>query len=266
MPRTQPPSVGNRPAQAQVIMDTVYERLREEGYPKDRAAMQAWGAVHRAGYDPDHLGDLIAEAQDLVKRMKVRDRWIDETYGPLSEEYATADPASRIIRGARRAVRTGRTAKATLQRLRFRPKRPTKSPVRTPTKPTTRSRLPGPYADPARLVKPIDLPGYNNLVNVRLVPKADAPGYYPVRGLVEGQIVEPQHQFLKMLDVIEGDPSYSHVELTDENGDEYLDRVIVRGPKDARNPAKANVGLFIDIAKPLKSDRLLMENWRIVEE
>lgn len=48
----------------------------------------------QAGYDPDHLGDLINQQEQLVEQsaelleeMKERDRWIDQEYGPLSEEY-----------------------------------------------------------------------------------------------------------------------------------------------------------------------------------
>jgi hypothetical protein len=206
-------------------MSAVYEKARAEGYPKARAAKIGWGAVKRAGYDFDEL-------------------------------YAFLPRRSRILTGARRLARR-------IPRRRTRPRVEARTPPQRTRAATAPTRTPSYIADPARLVKPIDIPGYDNLNNVRFVPRDNAPGYYPTRGLVEGQIVLPQHQFLKSLEVIEGNPEYDHVELTDENGDGYMDRFVVRGPKDASRPKRQNVGLFVDIAKPLKTDRLLMENWSL---
>lgn len=237
MPRLQPPSVGQRPAQAQEVMDAVYEKMRAEGYPKERAAKIAWGAVHRAGYDPDHLGDLISEAEGLVKRLKARDRFIDETYGPLSEEYEPAfiPRRSRIISGGRRALRTGRRLRRQLTVMRSR--RTTRP--RIPAKTRVQTKRFSIYADPARLPKPVDIAGYDNLNNVRLVNKADAPGYYPVKRLMEGQIVLPSHQWYDLARKVEGWPD---VEFTDEDGDRVPDRIIRRGRRNSQT------NLFIDRA------------------
>jgi hypothetical protein len=177
------------------------------------------------------------------------------------------DPAfiprrSRILSGARSAVRTGRRLKSRLPSMR-RTLRRTPTPRSTSTQTTGRKSRPSYIVDPAKLVKPIDLPGYDNLNNVRFVPRDDTKGYYPTRGLVEGQIVLPQNQFLKSLEVIENNPEYDHAELNDEDGDGYIDRLVFRGPKDASRPKRGNVGLFVDIAKPLKNERLAVENWRL---
>jgi hypothetical protein len=216
-------------------MSAVYEKARAEGYPKARAAKIGWGAVKRAGYD------------------------MDEVYG---YDPAFVPRRSRILGGARRAVRSGQRLRGRLSSLRSpRLTRQPRQPKRTTTPSPT--RRPSYIADPAKLVKPIDIPGYDNLNNVRFVPKDDSPGYYPTRGLVEGQIVLPQNQFLRSLEVIEANPEYSHVELNDEDGDGFIDRFVVRGPKDEKRPKKQNVGLFVDIAKPLKNERLAMENWSL---
>ena len=119
--------------------------------------------------------------------------------------------------------------------------------------------------DPAKLVEPHDYPGYDNLNTVRYVARDDTEGYYPTRGLVEGQVVLPQNQFLKNLDEIEQNDEFSHAELLDEDGDGYIDRIVFRGPKDATRPKARNVGLFIDIAKPLRTERLAVENWSLTE-
>jgi hypothetical protein len=64
------------------------------------------------GYDPDHLGDLIHEAEergfppDYIQELIERDRWIDEKYGPLNEYYGELarrgeyDPAKKKRRSA----------------------------------------------------------------------------------------------------------------------------------------------------------------------
>jgi hypothetical protein len=264
--RFQPPSVGDRPAKAQSIMDTVYEKARGEGYPKARAAKIGWGAVHRAGFDPDHFDNDIDQLREVIADLQAKDEYLDEQAERLGLKYEPAflPRRSRIISGARRAVRTGARVRGRLRSIRptIRTRSRTRTPTRRTTIPATR-RTPSYIADPARLVKPIDLPGYDNLNNVRFVPRDDSPGYYPTRGLVEGQIVLPQHQFLKSLDVIEANPEYGHVELTDENGDGFIDRFVVRGPKDASRPKRQNVGLFVDIAKPLKNERLDISAWRL---
>ena len=242
-------------------MSTVYEKARGEGYPKARAAKIGWGAVKRAGFDPDHFDADIDELRWIIADLQAKDKYLDEQAERLGLAY---DPAfiprrSRILSGARRLART-------IPRRRRQAPRRAPAPSRTPTRPTAagaraRSRTPSYIADPSKLVEPIDLPGYDNKVNVRFVPRDDTPGYFPTRGLTEGQIVLPQNQFKRALEVIEANPEYAHVELNDEDGDGYVDRFIVRGPKDETRPKRQNVGLFVDIAKPLKNDRLLMENW-----
>jgi len=327
--KVQPPSVGDRPQKAQQIMSAVYEEKRAEGYPKARAAKMGWGAVKRAGFDPDHFDEEIDALRYVIADLQAKDEYLDEQAERLGLEYDPAfhsnndaerggeqiqrnlddaveyinegdtydeqmsrwgsftrrmypsvtkaiedylmgtvetkelDPAfiprrSRIFGGAKRAIRTGRRIAARIPRTTRRPRATTPRPRPSPS---ARPRTPGYIADPAKLVTPIDIPGYDNLNNVRFVPRDDSPGYYPTRGLVEGQIVLPQHQFLRSLEVIEKNPEYGHVELTDEDGDGYIDRFVVRGPKDETRPKRQNVGLFVDIAKPLKNDRLLMENW-----
>jgi hypothetical protein len=66
------------------------ERAEADVSEKERGE---YATYRSRGYDPDHLGDLIAEAEerrfppDYIARLIDRDRWIDETYGPLSEQY-----------------------------------------------------------------------------------------------------------------------------------------------------------------------------------
>jgi len=213
-------------------------------------------------HDPDHFTDEIAGLQGIIKELKAKDAYLDKQAERQGTQYHPAflPRRSRIITGARSLHAAGRSL------ARSRPLRRLARSRRAPSKPreTSRPQQRLPYiADPAKLVTPIDLPGYDNKVNVRFVPHDDTPGYYPTRGLVEGQIVLPQHQFLRSLEVIESNPEYGHVELTDEDGDGYIDRFVVRGPKDSARPKRQNVGLFVDIAKPLKNERLLMENWNL---
>jgi hypothetical protein len=119
--------------------------------------------------------------------------------------------------------------------------------------------------DPARLPRPIDLPGYDNNTAVRLVPFFKGnKRYMPVRGLVEGQISQPQHQFIKALMLFNGHPEYGDIEFTDENGDGYIDRWIRRGVKTAKSGR--NLNLFVDIEPASKDERLKVENWKLVEE
>lgn len=211
--------------------------------------------------DPDHFDLEIGALQEIIKQLKAKDKFLDRQAAAQGTEYHPAflPRRSRLLPHIRSGVRVSRTLARRLPTIRGRIRR---TATRAPTASPAATRRP---ADPSKLTKPIDLPGYDNLNNVRFVPKDDAPGYYPTRGLVEGQIVLPQNQFLRSLDVIEQNPEYSHVEFNDEDGDGYIDRYIVRGPKDEKNPTARNVGLFVDIAKPLKNDRLLMENWSLAE-
>jgi len=94
--------------------------------------------------------------------------------------------------------------------------------------------------DPAKLPEPLDFPGYDNLNNVRIVPYANAKGYQPVKDLVEGQVVVPQHQFSKILKLVNKFRDHP-VELTDEDNDGVIDRIVRRGRDGPLN-------LFIDKA------------------
>jgi len=263
----KPPSVGDRPTKAGRIMASVYEQARAKGYSKQRAAKIGWEAVKRAGFDPDHFDYELSLLKEIVNQLKAKDAYLDAQAARMGTEYDPSllrRPQSRIIGGARRAVGVGRSIRAAVPTRRGTRIRTATAPG--PIRPSTqqrRPRLPGYIADPSKLVKPIDLPGYDNLNNVRFVPRDDTPGYYPTRGLTEGQIVLPQNQFMRSLEVIEGSPEYSHAELLDEDGDGYIDRLVFRGPKDAKHPTRQNVGLFVDIAKPLKTDRLAVENWSL---
>jgi len=290
-------------------MSAVYERARRQGYSKARSAKIGWGAVKRAGYDPDHFDYEIAGLQEIIRSLKAKDKYLDAQAERLGTEY---QPVSRTavelytggIRQAKKGAeqvyplaagalageaaaapeelgleelvplaladpaRRGTYAKGSFRKFvaRSRPQKFAygmrqlgKIRGRAPTWEEAQRR----YRDPRPRTKPIDLAGYDNTSMVRLVPQDDTPGYYPTRGLVEGQIVQPQHQFIKFLETINGKPEYGHIELTDENGDGYIDRWIARGPKDAKNPTKGNVNMFGDIAKPLKTDRLKVENWSL---
>jgi len=267
----RPPSVGKRPARAARIMEAVYEKARQQGYSKARVAKIGWGAVRRAGYDPDHFDYEIAGLQEIIRSLKAKDKYLDaqaerlgteyqpvsrtaaELYtGGITEAKRTAEKAAEYGAGGA-GVGAGAAALAPEEELGL------EELIPLALDPRKRRRK----SDPSKLSKPIDLPGYDNTSMVRLVPQDDTPGYYPTRGLVEGQIIQPQHQFLKVLDTINGRPEYSHIELTDENGDGYIDRWIARGPKDAKNPTKGNVNVFGDIAKPLKNERLKVESWSL---
>jgi hypothetical protein len=211
MPGTfRPPSVGARALTAQRIMDRVYEKARSKGYSRARAAKIGWGAVHRAGYDPGRL----------LNPERLGFRYSSRVYGH----------ARRAVAGIRRIMPRRRAT---------RPTRPTAKPrarISTHAEPPPDPRL---YADPARLPKPHDIAGYDNLNNIRLVEKADAPGYYPVKRLVEGQIVLPQHQWGELYDQVKKWPD---IELTDENGDGKVDRIIRRGRRNSQT------NLFVDSA------------------
>ena len=263
----KPPPIGDRPAKAGQIMAAVYEQARSRGYSKKRAAKIGWGAVKRAGFDPDHFDYELSLLKEIVNQLKAKDAYLDMQAKKMGTRYHPSllrRPQSRLVSSARRVVGVGRRAAAPIRAIRGTRTRSASRPTPTRSSSTSaRSRLPGYIADPSKLVKPIDLPGYDNLNNVRFVPRDDTPGYYPTRGLTEGQIVLPQNQFMRSLEVIEGHPEYSHAELLDEDGDGFIDRLVFRGPKDAKNPTKHNVGLFVDIAKPLKTERLAVENWTL---
>jgi len=268
MPRTKPPPVGDRPAKAARIMAAVYEKKRKQGYSKARSAKMGWGAVRRAGYDPDHFDYDIELLEEIIRDLKAKDEYLDAQAERLGTEYDPAYLTRPVRRGAglvRRAAGIGRSTYRTAKSLtRRRPKQlPTVTPLRVTPKP--KPSRPSYIADPSKLSKPIDLAGYDNLNNVRFVPHDDTKGYYPTRGLVEGQIVLPQNQFLRSLEVIEQNEEYSHIELLDEDGDGFIDRIVARGPKDETRPTRQNVGLFIDIDKPLRTERLAIENWSLAQ-
>jgi len=271
-------------------MSAVYERARRQGYSKARSAKIGWGAVKRAGYDPDHFDYEIAGLQEIIRSLKAKDKYLDAQAERLGTEYdpqpVSETAAGLYTGGFREAKRTaekaaeygaggagvgaGAAALAPEEELGLEEliplaldPRARRRRIRRLLPARLRRRRTRRYADPAKLTDPIDLPGYNNGDMVRLVPHDETPGYYPTRGLVEGQIVQPQHQFLKVLETINGRPEYGHIELTDENGDGYIDRWIARGPKDAKNPTKGNVNVFGDIAKPLKNERLRVESWSL---
>jgi hypothetical protein len=94
--------------------------------------------------------------------------------------------------------------------------------------------------DPAKLPKPHDYPGYDNLNNLRLVPTAKAPGYHPVKGLMEGQIVLPQHQFDRALKDVTSHPEYSDIEFETEG--KKVVRMVRRGK------ANSATNIFVDRA------------------
>jgi len=281
-------------------MSAVYEKARAQGYSKARAAKIGWGALKRAGYDisisprykhtyaslrhlrpkkqptvslpatmfdPDHFDYEVSMLKEIINQLKAKDEYLDMQAERLGTRYHPQILTPHV----RRAVSIGRSAygrgRSTLTRIR--PQR-TALPRRPP--PTIRASpkamktgRPSYISDPAKLVEPHDYPGYDNLNNVRYVARDDTEGYYPTRGLVEGQVVLPQNQFLKNLDEIEQNDEFSHAELLDEDGDGFIDRIVFRGPKDATRPKARNVGLFIDIAKPLRTDRLAVENWSLTE-
>ena len=286
-----PPPVGDRPVKAQRIMTAVYEQARKRGYSKARAAKIGWGAVRRAGYDPDHFDYEIAGLLEIIRSLKAKDAYLDAQAERLGTEYqpvsrtaaqlytgwlggakGAAEQAYPLATGAVGGALVPSGAEAGLSEAELAELIPAALDLRRRKSSRLRSiagrirSRRGRKArgrDPAKLSNPIDLPGYDNSNMVRLVPQDDTPGYYPTRGLVEGQIIQPQHQFLKVLDVIQNRPEYAHIELTDENGDGYIDRWIARGPKDSKNPTKGNVNIFGDIAKPMKNERLAVENWRL---
>jgi len=91
--------------------------------------------------------------------------------------------------------------------------------------------------DPAKLPKPHDYPGIDNLNNIRLVPRASAPGYHPVKGLIEAQVVLPQHQFDRVLKDVTSHPEYSDLEMETEG--KKVVRIVRRGKEGPTN-------IFID--------------------
>jgi hypothetical protein len=92
--------------------------------------------------------------------------------------------------------------------------------------------------DPAKLPKPHDYPGVDNGNNIRLVPTAKAPGYHPVKGLMEAQLVLPQHQFDRVLKDVTSHEEYSDVEFETEG--KKVVRMVRRGK------ANSATNIFID--------------------
>jgi hypothetical protein len=97
-----------------------------------------------------------------------------------------------------------------------------------------------PTFDPAKLPKPHDYPGIDNLNNLRLVPTAKAPGYHAVKGLMEAQLELPQHQFDRVLKDVTSHPEYSDVEFETEGS--KVVRMVRRGK------ANSATNIFIDRA------------------
>ena len=206
MPGKEHVAPGALKGKGERMLQKVYESARNKGYSKQRSAMQAWGAVRRAGFDPDHFDYEIEALEEIIEQLRLKDAYLDKQAKALGTEYHPAfirRPRSRILSAARGGVRIGRTLgrpiKTTISRTMSRASRPTK----ITTTPKMPRQIPSYIADPSKLTKPIDLPGYDNLNNLRLVPYDNAKGYYPTRGLAEGQMVMPQNQFLKALEVIE---------------------------------------------------------------
>lgn len=165
--------------------------------------------------------------------------WLKEAGHVIYDPALIPRGRGRLVRPTIRAARLGyRGARGLVRRVRsHRAAKPRAAPVRV----IAPSRRPDPrlYADPARLPKPQDHPGYDNLNNVRLVPEAKAKGYVAVKRLMEGQMVMPQHQWNTLYTKVKDWPD---VEVTDEDKDGKPDRLIRRGHKNRQT------NLFIDRA------------------
>jgi hypothetical protein len=165
------------------------------------------------------------------------------------KELEGFDP-SYIVRGVRQTaglVRTGARHARTIHGLASQVRRQVTrrravTPTATPRRPPTKMRGPDArlYADPAKLPRPDDHPGYDNLNNIRLVPEFTGnKQYLPVKRLIESQVVLPQHQWDTLYEKISKWPD---VEVTDEDGDGKPDRLIRRGHRNNQT------SVFIDRA------------------
>ena len=252
--RFRPPSVGSRPAHAQQIMATVYEKKRQEGLPQARAARIAWGAVKHAGYDPARADILRLQQEDEELEYRQYRKIRGHPQDLPAFKRAQMDPMARQIRqsgqqlfrsgtGAfRTGVRHARTIHGLASRVRQQVRRrPIAMPTVRPRKPLRSMKGPDArlYADPARLPEPDDYAGYDNLNLVRLVPSAEKKGHVPIKRLMEGQIVLPPHQWQNIAEKVQDWPD---VQFSDEDKDGAPDRIIRRGHKNYQT------NLFIDKA------------------
>ncbi len=193
----------------------------------------------QAGYDPDHLGDLInpqeqlvEQSAELLEEMKERDRWIDQEYGPLSEEYGEmAERGEYDVKKKRKIKREWLPHRLSAQEqadlmslVEFQKRwqdpnqRPQLKKLKAVYDPKLRRVIQLHYNlkahDPGKYPDPIDIHGYADKhagVMLRLVPEIHGlapkdlenmnpyrPGYVmisPKGSLVEIQAKYPQHQW-----------------------------------------------------------------------
>lgn len=197
------------------------------------------GMAHMERFLVDHPDDKLT--LETIASMKAS---LERKQAEFEKIRAKFDPqvARAMIRHGRGALRTARRGAGLLRRIprpRIRRAKATVRPIPEVKPAAKRGIDPRLYADPARLPPPKDYAGYDNLNLVRLVEKADKPGFVPVKHLIEGQIVLPAHQWN---DVYSEVKDWKDVEITDEDHDNDPDRIIRRGRKNYQT------NLFIDKA------------------
>lgn len=201
--------------------------------------------IRESGYHPrrEEYRMLREHVRGSVKSMEEAQR---ELMDPAVAREIRGS-GSRLFRTglgvARRGARLGRQLR-TLRRPQLRRPMFPRTKLPTPRQPSTPQRTPRKetlryIADPARLTKPDDYPGYDNLNFLRIVEAATKKGYHPVKRLMEGQIVLPAHQWDRVHAQVKEWPD---IAVTDENKDDQPDRIIRRGHDNYQT------NLFVDRA------------------